>query len=157
MLTVNHYARIRGAYRDGMSICEIARTFHHSRRKVRAVLKGDGEPTPYPERKDQHYPKLGKFVGFIDEILSADEQAPPKQRHMAMRIFERLKAEGYQGGYDAVRRYVAKRRKRERETFIPLSHDPGQRLEADFGQIYVDFPEGRQAVLVLILVWSVRR
>ena len=154
MLTVNHYARIRGAYRDGMSICEIARRFHHSRRKVRAVLKGDGEPTPYPERKKRHYPKLGKFVGFIDEILSADEQAPPKQRHTVMRIFERLQAEGYRGGYDAVRRYVAKRGKRERETFIPLAHDPGQRVEADFGQIYVDFPEGRQAVSVLILVWS---
>ena len=154
MLTVNHYARIRGAYRDGMSICEIARRFHHSRRKVRAVLKGDGEPAPYPKRKEQHRPKLGKFVGLIDEILAADEQAPPKQRHTAMRIFERLKAEGYQGGYDAVRRYVAKCRKRERETFIPLSHDPGQRVEADFGQIYVDFPDGRRAVSVLILVWS---
>jgi len=154
MLTVNHYARIRGAYRDGMSICEIARRFHHSRRKVRAVLKGDGEPAPYPQRKDRHYPKLGKFVGLIDEILSADEQAPPKQRHTAMRVFERLKGEGYQGGYDAVRRYVAKHRKRQRETFIPLAHDPGQRVEADFGQIYVDFPEGRRAVWVLILVWS---
>jgi transposase len=154
MLTVNHYARIRGAYRDGMSICEIARRFHHSRRKVRAVLKGDGEPAPYPERKGQHYRKLGKFLGFVDEILSTDDQAPRKQRHTAMRIFERLTGEGYEGGYDAVRRYVAKRRRKKRETFIPLSHDPGQRLEADFGQIYVDFPEGRLAVWVLILVWS---
>ncbi|NQT37740.1 MAG: hypothetical protein HQ581_09640 [Planctomycetes bacterium] len=49
---------------------------------------------------------------------------------------------------------VARRRKRKRETFIPLVHDPGQRLEADFGQIHVDFPEGRRAVSVLILVWS---
>ncbi len=154
MLTVNHYARIRGAYRDGMSICEIARRFHHSRRKVRAVLKGDGEPPPYPARQEQYRPKLGEFVGLIDAILSADEQEPPKQRHTAMRIFERLKAENYQGGYDTVRRYVARRRKRKRETFVPLVHDPGQRLEADFGQIYVDFPEGRRAVSVLILVWS---
>jgi len=53
-----------------------------------------------------------------------------------------------------VRRYVTKRLKRERATFMPLSHDPGQRVEADFGQIYVDFPEGRRAVSVLILVWS---
>jgi len=154
MLTVNHYARIRGAYRDGMTISEIARRFHHSRRKVRAVLQGDGEPAPYPERKDPHHPKLGEFVRFIDEILAEDEHSPPKQRHTAMRIFERLKAADYRGGYDAVRRYVAKRRKKKRETFIPLSHDPGQRMEADFGQIYVDFPEGRRAVSVLILVWS---
>ena len=113
MLTVNKYARIRGAYRDGMSISEIARRYHHSRRKVRAVLKGDGEPSSYPKRKDQCYPKLGEFVGFIDEILAADEQAPPKQRHTAMRIFERLNAENYLGGYDAVRRYVAKCRRRK--------------------------------------------
>jgi transposase len=153
MLTVDHYARIRGAYRDGMSICEIARRFHHSRRKVREVLNSDGEPKSY-SRKRQHYRRLGEFLGVVEEILSEDEEAPPKQRHTAMRIFERLKSKGYQGGYDAVRRYVAKRRKRQRETFIPLAHDPGQRVEADFGQIYVDFPEGRQAVSVLILVWS---
>ena len=40
MLTVDDYARIRRAYRDGMSIGEIARRFHHSRRKVREVLRG---------------------------------------------------------------------------------------------------------------------
>ena len=153
MLTVDHYARIRRAYRDGLNICEIARRFHHSRRKVREVLRGDGEPKRY-SRKRQHYRRLGEFLGVIEGILCADEEAPPKQRHTAMRIFERLKGQGYQGGYDAVRRYVAKVRRRERETFIPLVHDPGQRVEADFGQIYVDFPEGRRAVSVLILVWS---
>jgi transposase len=153
MLTVDHYARIRRAYRDGMSIGEIARRFHHSRRKVREVLRGDGEPKGY-SRKRQHYRRLGGYLGVIEEILSEDEEAPPKQRHTAMRIFERLKAQGYRGGYDAVRRYVAKRRRRERETFIPLVHDPGERVEADFGQIYVDFPEGRRAVSVLVLVWS---
>ena len=38
MLTVDDYAKIRLAHRDGMSIREIARTFHHSRRKVRQIL-----------------------------------------------------------------------------------------------------------------------
>ena len=42
MLTVNDYARIRGAHRDGMTIGEIARKFHHSRRKIREVLNSDG-------------------------------------------------------------------------------------------------------------------
>ena len=31
-------------------------------------------------------------------------------------------------------------------SFIPLIRDPGQRLEADFGHIYVDFPDGRKQV-----------
>jgi len=69
--------------------------------------------------------------------------------------YRRLRDEhGYPGGYDAVRRYIGKRARRQRETFIPLSHDPGQRLECDFGYIHVDFPEGRRPVGVLIAVWA---
>ena len=96
MLTVNDCARIRGAHRDGMTISEIAREFHHSRRKVREVLKGDGQPKRY-SRQRQHYRKLGDYLATIDEILAADEHEPPKQRHTAMRIFERLKEQQYQG------------------------------------------------------------
>ena len=39
MLSVDDYAKIRLAHRDGMSIRQIASTFHHSRRKVREVLR----------------------------------------------------------------------------------------------------------------------
>jgi len=38
VLTVDDYGAIRRARRDGMSIRRIARTFHHTRRKVRQVL-----------------------------------------------------------------------------------------------------------------------
>jgi transposase len=50
--------------------------------------------------------------------------------------------------------YVPQRRRDRRETFIPLAHDPGERLECDFGHIYVDFLEGRKAVPVFLAVWS---
>lgn len=154
MLTVDDYARIRRAHRDGMTIREIARTFHHSRRKVREAL-AHAEPRKYTRQKEPYAPKLEPFKAIVRQILAEDEQAPPKQRHTAMRIFERLRDEhGYPGGYDSVRRYIGRLRNRKSETFIPLAHDPGQRLEADFGQIYVDFPEGRTAVSVLVLVWS---
>jgi len=153
MLTVDDYARIRWAYRDGMRIREIARRFHHSRRKVREALARP-EPEPYRRSQEPAAPKLGRFKARIDEILAADEAAPRKQRHRATQIFRRLVEEGYQGGYDQVRRYVGKRRRREQETFIPLDHDPGQRVEADFGHIWVDFPEGRRQVPVLLLTWA---
>ena len=49
-----------------------------------------------------------------------------------MQVYRRLRGEqGYIGGYDQVRRYVGKKRRQKRQTFIPLSHEPGQRLEAD--------------------------
>ena len=153
MLTVDEYGRIRRAHRDGMSIREIARTFRHSRAKIRQVL-AEPEPRPYV-RARLHCPKLGRFHGVIDQILVDDETAPPKQRHTAMQVFRRLVTEeGYRGGYDAVRRYIGKQRRRRRPTFIPLDHEPGQRQEADFGHIYVDFPDGRRQVPVMLLTWS---
>jgi len=155
MLTVDDYGRIRRAHRDGVSIREIARQFHHSRRKIREVLRGEGQPRQYSPRQTQAAPRLGPFHARILEILDEDESQPPKQRHTAVRIFERLRDEhGYPGSYDAVCRFIRNHRIDKRETFIPLDHDPGQRLEADFGKIYVDFPDGRRQVSVLILVWS---
>lgn len=154
MLTVDDYAKIRLAYRDGMSIREIARAFHHSRRKVREIL-AQPQPKTYTRRKPPPAPRLGSFHAIIDSILAADESAPPKQRHTAMQVFRRLRDEyHYSGGYDQVRRYVGKHRRDQRETFIPLAHDPGQRLECDFGHIHVDFPDGRRLVPVLIAAWA---
>jgi transposase len=154
MLTVDDYAQIRRAYRDGMSLRAIARTFHHTRRTIRQALQNP-EPKPYTRSQPPAAPKLDPFKAAIDEILAADQQAPRKQRHTATQIHRRLAAEhGYQGGYDQVRRYVGSKRRRERETFIPLDHDPGQRAEADFGHIHVDFPDGRRLVPVLIVTWA---
>lgn len=154
MLTVDDYGQIRRAHRDGMSIRAIARTFHHSRRKIRDAL-GCPEPRPYCRTKDPPAPKLGPYKPVIDEMLKADAHAPRKQRHTAAQIFRRLQSEhDYAGGYGQVRRYVRKHRCDRRETFIPLAHDPGQRLECDFGHIAVDFPDGRRPVPVFVCAWS---
>jgi transposase len=154
VLTVDDYGAIRRARRDGMSIRQIARTFHHTRRKIRQVLE-QSEPQPYTPARERPAPVLGPFVTFVDQILADDEQAPPKQRHTAMQVFRRLRDEhGYPGGYGQVQRYLLKHRRRHRETFIPLAHPPGRRLEADFGHIHVDFPEGRRQVPFLVTTWA---
>ncbi len=154
MLTVDDYGRIRLAHRDGMSIRAIARRFHHSRRKVREALM-EPEPRPYTRTREVCAPKLGPFHAVIREMLAENEQAPRKQRYQAAKVYRRLRDEyGYTGGYDQVRRYVQRQRKKSRETFIPLAHRPGRRLEVDFGHIYVDFPQGRRQVPVLLTSWS---
>ena len=72
-----------------------------------------------------------------------------------MQVFRRLQyVHGYHGCYGQVQRYVHKHRRRHRETFIPLGHLPGQRLEADFGHIHVDFPDGRRQIPFLVTVWA---
>ena len=97
MLTVDDYTRIRQSHRDGMSVRAIARTFHHSRRKVREVLTNP-EPKPYTRSGEPSAGKLGGFHPIIQQILADDEQAPPKQRHTFRRIFERLRDEHGYGG-----------------------------------------------------------
>jgi transposase len=154
VLTVDDYGAIRRARRDGMSIRKIARAFHHSRYKIRQVLS-QSEPLPYTRTPERPAPVLGPFQPIIDQILADDEHAPPKQRHTAMQVFRRLRDEhGYPGSYGQVQRYRLKHRRRHRETFIPLAHPPGHRLEADFGHIHVDFPDGRRLVPVLVPVWA---
>lgn len=154
VLTVDDYGAIRRARRDKLSIRAIAREFRHSRKTVRHVLE-HGEPNPGPAIRNRPAPVLGPFVAIIDQILVDDEEAPPKQRHSAMQVFRRLNAEhGYRGCYGQVQRYLRKHQRHHRETFIPLGHLPGSRLEADFGHIHVDFPDGRRLVPFLVTTWA---
>src|SRR3984957_5044780 len=154
MLTVDDYAKIRVAHPDGLWIRATDAPFKPPRRKVRETL-ANPQPKPYTRAKPKPAPVLGAFHAVIDAVLADDENAPPKQRHTAMQLFRRLRDEyHYGGGYDQVRRYVGNHRRDHRETFIPLAHDPGQRLECDFGHIHVDFPAGRRLVPVLVAAWA---
>ena len=154
MLTVNDYGDIRRARRGGMSIKEIAREFEHSRNTIRKVL-ANPEPNSILQVRNRTAPVLGPFFAIIDQFLRDDETAPPKQRHTAAQVHRRLRDEhGYHGGYAQVQRYLFNHRRREQETFIPLGHLAGQRLEADFGHIHVDFPDGRKLVPFLVTTWA---
>lgn len=154
MLTVTHYAHIRQLRRDGLTLREIAEQLHHSPKTILKAL-ANPEPVSGSPPAPRAAPVFGPFRSFVDEILATDETAPWKQRHTAAQIHRRLVAEkGYTGQYDQVRRYLQQKRLDRRETFIPLEHRPGARAEADFGHIYVDFPDGRRQVPILIVTWS---
>jgi transposase len=114
------------------------------------------EPPGYRSGQLRAKPKLGPFMGVIDEILATDREAPPKQRHTARRIFERLRDEhGYAGSEITVRRYVARHRRHSSEVFVPLSHPPGQ-AQFDFGEALVEIDGVRMkaAFAVMTLPYS---
>ena len=91
-------------------------------------------PPGYVRQKPPFRPKLDAFTGVIDEILVADKSRPKKQRHTSKRIFERLRDEhGFVGGITIVKDYIAGRRQRIQEMFVPLAHPPGH-AQADFGE-----------------------
>ena len=131
------YARVRRAIQvDGMSQREAARQFGLARKTIRKML-AYSIPPGYERKKPVVKPKLGPWLGIIDQILEDDLTQPKKQRHTAKRIWERLKSEhAFTGGYTVVKDYVREARVRHKEVFVPLAHPPGG-AQADFGEAMV--------------------
>ncbi len=131
------YEQIRRSHeREQLSVRELARRFHVHRRDVRLAL---ASAVP-PERKapQRPAPVLDRWKPTIDTWLEGDRFAPPKQRHTARRVWQRLVEEhGAQVGESTVRRYVGEVRRRMEvplvEVMIPQHHPLGEEAEVDFG------------------------
>jgi len=134
MYWVETYAAVRQfVFVEGRSRREAASVFGLSRDTISKMCRFSAPPG-YVRSKPPGKPKLGLLLPVIDAILAADVTAPPKQRHTAQRIFERLKTEhGFAGGYTVVKDYVRIAKARSRETFVPLAHPPGH-AQVDFGE-----------------------
>jgi transposase len=146
---VDLYARVRRAVQvDGMSMRNASREFGLSRKTIRKMM-GFSVPPGYVRKKPIARPKLGPWLGVIDQILEDDKSQPKKQRHTAKRIWDRLKAEhGFGGGYTIVKDYVRDALVRHKEVFVPLAHPPGD-AQADFGEALVVIGECLLRICVL--------
>ena len=61
----------------------------------------------------QPQPKIGPWQDELDRLLATNVARASRERLTLTRIFEDLRALGYEGGYDAVHRYAASWRRRE--------------------------------------------
>jgi transposase len=138
MLIVDQYSYIRTAYRVyGKKIKQIARETGHSKNTIKKVLRG--EYSGYKPRIEQPYPILGTYLNLIDQWLKDDKKRPKKQRHTAVRVFNRLKQEhDFEGAETTVRRYVREAKLRlgvgAPQVFIPSDPQTGIEAEVDWGR-----------------------
>ena len=69
-------------------------------------------------------------------MLTKNAEASARERLTLIRLFEELRALGYEGGYDAVRRYArAWSREHASQTasaYVPLSFAPGEAYQFDW-------------------------
>lgn len=105
---------------------------HETLEKVLAYSEPPGYRRTVPYRK----PKIGPFEARIRQIIEGDRDMPKKQRHTAKRIFQRVREEGYTGGYTQVKVTVRRIREQQKEVFVPLVHRPGE-AQVDFGYALV--------------------
>jgi hypothetical protein len=106
MLVVETVGRIRREHLvKGKSIKEIARDLKISRNTVRKILRS-GETSFSYEREVQPRPRLGRWKADLDRLLMENAGTSARERLTLIRLFEELRVLGYEGGYDAVRRYA---------------------------------------------------
>jgi len=136
MLVVETIAKIRRAFFvQGKSIKAICRELRVSRKTVRKVIRSDETAFSY-ERGSQPQPKIGPWREELDGLLAANAARSSRERVTLLRIFEELRGLGYDGGYDAVRRYAATWTRQESEAtaaaYVPLSFAPGEAYQFDW-------------------------
>src|SRR5208282_4286058 len=136
MLVVETIAKIRRAFFvEKKPIKAISRELKLSRRAVRKAIRSEATEFRY-ERSVQPMPKLGAWREQLDGLLAANEAKPARERLMAVRIFETLRDLGFDGGYDAVRRYAKGWRKARgaagAQAYIPLTFEPGEAYQFDW-------------------------
>jgi transposase len=130
MLVVERIAKIGRAYfAQNKPIKTISRELRVSRKVVRQAIRSQATEFRY-ERSRQPLPRIDPWRDHLDGVLLENAGKPARERLTLIRIFEELRALGYEGSSDAVRRY-AKRWRAERgaataEAFVPLSFAPGE-------------------------------
>jgi len=114
---------------------KIVRELHVSRNTVRKILRTDETDFSY-ERSRQPQPRIGPWQDQLEQLLSSNAGKPSRERLTLIRIFEELRGLGYEGGYDAVRRF-AKSWSQNRgavtaEAYVPLYYAPGEAYQFDW-------------------------
>ncbi len=136
MLVVETIAKIRRAFLvQGKSIKAICREFRVSRKVVRKVIRSDATEFRYT-REVQPLPKIGPVRERLDELLLANAGKAARERLTLIRLYEEVRALGYEGGYDAVRRYAhswaEERGAMAAQAYVPLTFDPGEAYQFDW-------------------------
>jgi len=128
---------------QGRSQRSAAKRFGVSRDTVAALLRepAEGAERRYTRRKVREAPARERIRPYIEGWLKENERLQrwaPKQRWTARRMWVELGTMGIVVGESTVRLVVRACRGQRRQTaYVPLSFEPGERAEFDFGHAVV--------------------
>lgn len=118
----------RAFHVQGWSLKRISRALQVSRDTVRRILRSN-ETVFSCERERQPQPKIGPWQVQLGALLDGNDAKAKRERLTLIRINEELWSLGYEGSYDAIRRYAKSREKASSaamaEAYVPLFYPPG--------------------------------
>jgi transposase len=135
-------------FAEHWKIGTIATQLNLHRDTVRAALETDRFNRPKQHRSSR---KTDPYVDFIRQTLA---QYP---RLRSTRIFQMIRARGYDGGSSQLRRLVARLRPVVQEPFLQLRTLPGEQAQADwadFGEVRIGQARRRLSCFVITLSYS---
>ncbi len=122
---------------DYHTFCQIKDLHEHQRlsaAQIAATLSLDPRTVAYWLRQERFRPrqtspkasKLDPFKPLINEMLE-------KYPYSAAQVLQRLREQGFDGGYSIVKAYVRKVRPKRQPAFLKLAFAPGECAQIDWG------------------------
>lgn len=148
MIDYETYCKIKDCHeRQGLTIAQSARALGlHAQTVAKWVRRSH-----YQARHSM--PRTSRLDPFKARIVRLLETHP----YSAQQIFQRLREEGFAGGFTIVKDYVRKVRPAHREAFLKLSFAPGECAQLDWGEygsIGVGSTRRRLSFFVMVLCYS---
>jgi transposase len=148
MISYETYCKIRDSHeREKLTIAQTARALGvHAQTVAKWVKRSEF-------RARQPAPRISRLDPFKAQIVRLLETHP----YSAQQIFQRLREEGFEGGFTILKDYVRKVRPVRREAFLKLSFAPGECAQLDWGEygsIGVGSTRRRLSFFIMVLCYS---
>ena len=152
MLKLGAWMDIKDLYRQGHSIRAIIELTGHARNTVRRVLR---EQTPRPPKKRERASRLDPYKPYLERRYAECALS-------AVRLLEEIKAMGYAGGIDVVRRFIRSltpQARAQAKMTVRFETPPGEQTQADWASCGHETDEAgrRRAVYAFVMVLSYSR
>lgn len=150
---MNMYKLIRRLYTvDGVSQRQIAMQLGISRPTVKKYCEGYAIPGVKEEGELQKSELRITIEKEIIQLFEDNKETPRKQKLNAKIIWLALKKKGYPVGESTIRKYIQEMRIEKPDVFIPLSFEPGEAMEFDWGDIYAYIKNVKTSISVFCAV-----
>ena len=148
MIDFETFLKIKHLHRhDGLKSSQIANELGCDERTVCKWLNEN----QYRPRKPSA--KSSKLDTFKDDIVRMLEAHP----YSAVQVLQRIRDDGFDGGYTIVKEYVRKVRPRRKKASLTLSFAPGECAQVDwgsYGSVRVGDTTRRLSFFVMVLCYS---
>ena len=148
MIDYQSFCQIKHLHdQEGLNIPQIASALALDPRTVAYWLAQDQFRPRKPSARSS---KLDPFKASIIRMLD-------KYPYSAAQVWQRLREQGFEGGYSIVKDYVRSIRPRKQPAFLKLAFAPGECAQVDwgsFGSVAVGQTQRRLSFFVMVLCYS---